>query len=81
MIGGFQRPLTGAQHLADIAVLHVVVVAQKEDGALHLGQPCDGLLQLCLRLVAVELVVGHQQVDHPTLFVVDAGSHLVFLPA
>ena len=69
MIGGFQTALGGLEDAANLAVLHIVEVAQLEDGALHIWQTGDGFLQLSLDLVAVEIGVGHQRVGDTALIV------------
>ena len=38
MVAGLQRSLAGVEHMAHLRVFHLVVVAQGEDRALHVGQ-------------------------------------------
>ena len=81
MVGCFQRSLAGVEESADLAVFHLVEVAQLEDGALYVGQTGDGFLELCLCLVAVEVVVGHQTVGHAKVGIVGTDECEVLLSA
>ena len=81
MIGGFQAAFRGFQQLTHLTIFHLVVVAQGEHGALYFRQSGNGFLQLCLGLITIEIVVGHQGIGHTGLIIVGADKGHILLTA
>lgn len=60
VIGSLQCSLRSAKHLTHIFIFHIVIITQREHGALHFGQRGNGFLQKRIRTVAIKIGVGSQ---------------------
>ena len=77
MIRGLEGTLGGVEYLGDLAVFHLIVIAQQEDGTLYIGQGGNGLLQLRLHLRTIEIRISLQRLGEGAFILCTDGGMTV----